>query len=36
MSKVSLSKELNGEQPYNIHKEFFRVTREKVAQAKLF
>ncbi|MFY7918139.1 MAG: phospholipase D-like domain-containing protein, partial [Chryseotalea sp.] len=29
-------KELNGEQPYNIHKEFFRVTREKVAQAKLF
>jgi polyphosphate kinase len=29
-------KELNGEQPFNIHKEFFRVTREKVAQAKLF
>jgi polyphosphate kinase len=29
-------KELNGEQPYNIHKEFFRVTREKVPQAKLF
>jgi len=29
-------KELNGEQPFNIHKEFFRVTREKVTQAKLF
>jgi polyphosphate kinase len=29
-------KELNGEAPFNIHKEFFHVTREAVMGAKLF
>lgn len=29
-------KELNGEPPFNIHKEFFQVTREIVMEAKLF
>jgi polyphosphate kinase len=29
-------KELNGEQPFNIHREFFHVTREIVSQASLF
>jgi polyphosphate kinase len=29
-------KELNGEPPFNIHKEFYRVTREIVMEAKLF
>ncbi len=29
-------KELKGEQPFNIHKEFFQVTREIVMRAKLF
>lgn len=29
-------KELNGELPFNIHKEFFQVTREIVMDAKLF
>jgi polyphosphate kinase len=29
-------KELNGEQPFNIHKEFYNVTKEIVMDAKLF
>jgi len=29
-------KELNGEQPFNIHREFFHITREIVTQAYLF
>lgn len=29
-------KELNGEQPFNIHREFFHITREIVNQASLF
>jgi len=29
-------KELNGEPPFNIHKEFYQVTREIVMSAKLF
>jgi polyphosphate kinase len=29
-------KELNGEMPFNIHKEFFRVTREQVMKANIF
>ena len=31
-----LVKELNGEQSFNIHKEFFKVTRTEVMNAKLF
>ena len=29
-------KELNGEPPFNIHKEFYHVTRDIVMEAKLF
>lgn len=31
-----ISKMLNGEEPFNIHKEFYQVTREMVMDAKLF
>jgi polyphosphate kinase len=29
-------KEPNGEPPFNVHKEFYRVTRDIVMEAKLF
>jgi len=29
-------KELNGEPPFNIHKEFYQVTKEVIQEAKLF
>jgi polyphosphate kinase len=30
-----VKKELNGEEPFNIHKEFYHVTREIVMEARL-
>jgi polyphosphate kinase len=31
-----VKKQLNGEPPFNIHKEFYHVTKEIVMEAKLF
>ena len=31
-----LKEELNGQPPFNIHREFYEVTKEIVANAKLF